>query len=770
MLDGNRGALTRSLLRRTQSAGVAMLGSTVLAAFAVAVFAANLSGPRGPMVLLWLAAPLSVVIPVTLSARIARTARFSAPTRRFWRHLAITAALAGAGAVLNAYDAIGRGRPSQDMSAVTVATYAGAVLVLLWGLWRLPLGTSSRGDRLRVGLDAGTVLLAAAVVMWHYQAKPLLEVSGYHTAPLAAASFTLVLELLVVFAIAKVALAGHVFVARGALRLFALGMIGGSASGFLQPLVLATPHLSVPQIAVPVVMICATGAANQQWKTPAAPDRRRAASARPFSVLPYLAVAAVDSLLLVTIGHGDGDVLVVAVAAVALTALVVWRQVTAFRENTHLLARLDHNATHDALTQLPNRALFNERLATALSPGGRERGVSVALIDLDDFKIVNDTLGHGAGDALLVAVAERLVGAVRPGDVVARLGGDEFVVLCDDIEPDAAERVAQRMIAALAEPVVADGHELLVRASIGIADGHAGDDAGELLRRADIAMYAAKHDGGSNCLRYTAGMAGAVAGSAALGAELRQAIARGELFLEYQPIVALDDGRPIGVEALVRWAHPVRGVVAPIEFIPVAERTGLIVPLGDWVLREACRQLAAWSAEHGSPVASVNVNVSARQLTDASFPDRVVAALDTAGVAPDRLTIEITETTAVGLGDAVAHLEVLRRLGVRIALDDFGTDQSSLTLLQDLPVDEIKLDRSFLQRAGSGRREAMPAAVLALARAVGLEVVAEGVEVQQQADRLTALGYRAAQGYHFARPLSADAAGRLLSGTAVAGV
>ncbi|MEU0560193.1 EAL domain-containing protein [Dactylosporangium sp. NPDC006015] len=763
MHDGKLLVMSRRLQRRAQEAGGPTLASTVLAAFAVAVFAVNLSGPRTPLVLLWLAGPLSVVVPVFAAARIARSARFPAPTRRFWKHLAICAALAGVGVASNARDALGSGVASQDLSPLTVAAYSSAVLTLLWGLWRLPLGTTSRGDRMRIGMDAGTVLVAATVFMWHYQARPLLEAGNYRAPSLIAASFTLVLELLAVFAIAKVALSGHMFVARGALHLFAAGMIGGALSGFLQRFIVDQPHLGLSQITVPVVMICATAAAKRQWQEPTAPGQRRQTGTRPSSNLPYLAVAAVDTLLLVAIFTDDGDERLAAVAAVALTALVVWRQITVFRENARLVARLDHNATHDALTQLPNRALFNDRLAAALS-STTGHGVSVALVDLDDFKTVNDTLGHAAGDALLLAVARRLVAAVRPGDVVARLGGDEFVVILDDVTPAVAEQVAQRMIAALGEPVVADGHELLVRASIGIAGGRPGDDAGELLRRADIAMYAAKHGGGSNCLPYTDGMAGAVAGSAALGAQLRQAVDNGELFVEYQPIVSLDSGRMTAVEALVRWAHPTRGTLPPAEFIPVAERTGLIVAVGDLVLREACRQLASWSAEHGPLApAAVNVNVSARQLAEASFTDRVAAVLADTGLAPHRLTLEITESTAVALGDAVTHLEALRRMGVRVALDDFGTDQSSLTLLQNLPVDEIKLDRSFVQRSAPGRAGAMPAAVLALARVVGLDVVAEGIEVPEQARRLAALGYRTAQGYHFARPMPADAVDRLLT-------
>jgi diguanylate cyclase (GGDEF)-like protein len=386
----------------------------------------------------------------------------------------------------------------------------------------------------------------------------------------------------------------------------------------------------------------------------------------------------------------------------------------------------------------------------------------VALIDLDDFKEVNDTLGHEVGDLLLIAVAQRLDACVRTEDTVARLGGDEFVVVLDGADPDAADQAADRMIAALRQPVMADGHELPIRASIGIADGNTGDDASELLRHADIAMYAAKNLTGSGYLHYEPGMAAVVADHAHLGIELREAIAEEQLFLLYQPIVALDGGRVTGVEALVRWSHPVRGTLAPDEFIPVAERTGLIVPLGRWVFREACRQVAAWSDEYGDAAPAVlNVNVSARELREPGFAGEVAAALGDSGVAPNRLAIEVTETTIFELGASVTNLQALRDLGIKIALDDFGTGHSTLTLLQDCPVDELKLDRSFTQAESNGN-PTIATAVIHLARALGLHVVAEGVETPQQADQLRALGYETAQGYYFARPMPADRLGEAL--------
>jgi diguanylate cyclase (GGDEF)-like protein len=383
-----------------------------------------------------------------------------------------------------------------------------------------------------------------------------------------------------------------------------------------------------------------------------------------------------------------------------------------------------------------------------------DQTVSVALIDLNDFKVVNDTLGHETGDVLLIEAARRLSTCVREQDTVARLGGDEFVVVLDGIDRAGADAAAERIVATLTRPVVADGHELRIRASIGIADGRSGDEPSKLLRHADIAMYAAKRSGGGY-LHYEPSMAGTGVDDAHLGAELRKAIADNQFFLLYQPIVALDSGRLTGVEALVRWAHPFRGVLAPAEFLPLAERSGLIVPLGRWIIREACRQIAAWQAEHGETApAVVNVNVSALELREPDFADDIAAALTETGVAPHQLVLEVTETAVFELGTSVTNLRALRHLGIRIALDDFGTGHSTLTLLQDCPVDELKLDRSFAQVAATAE-PTVAAAVIHLARALGLHVVAEGVETPQQADRLRVLGYEAAQGFYFARPMPA---------------
>jgi diguanylate cyclase (GGDEF)-like protein len=482
---------------------------------------------------------------------------------------------------------------------------------------------------------------------------------------------------------------------------------------------------------------------------------------RSFSVLPYLAVAAVDTLLVLVAWRHDTDQLVVAATAVLITAVVVLRQVIAFRDNSRLVARLDHGATHDALTQLPNRTLFHTRLQRALTAPG-DRPVAVALIDLDDFKEINDTLGHEVGDQLLVGVAQRLQGCVRVEDTVARLGGDEFVVVLDDADPAAADLAAERMMKALRQPVYADGHELPIRASIGIADGRSGDEASVLLRHADIAMYSAKKITGTACLHYNVRMTAGGTEPVHLGAELRDAIAEGQFFLLYQPIISLHDGQVMGCEALIRWQHPTRGVLAPDSFIPMAERTGLIVPLGRWVMRTAFAQLASWTAEHGEQAAGIlNINVSARDLREPGFADGVGALLTEYGLTADRIVLEITETMAVEGGQSIINLNRLRALGLRVSLDDFGTGHSTLTLLHDCPIDEIKLDRSFTQ-ARIDDRAPVSAAVIHLAQALGLHAVAEGVETAEQAELLAALGYIAAQGFYFARPMPPAQFGDLL--------
>jgi diguanylate cyclase (GGDEF)-like protein len=709
----------------------------------------SVAEPIGPQFLLWLPPPFSAFVAGVLCWQNARSDRLIPAARGFWRSLATSCFLITLGTLVGAVAALTGATPSADVPSVSLALYAVAIVVLLVRLLRLPAAAATGGRRLRIWLDAATVSLGVAVFVWHFAIRPALGDPARQQA-----LWMMVLVLTAVFAVAKVAVASDGLIDRASVRLLGAALLAGGLGSAPQQLLFGNTRLNDVQYTVPFVLFFVTWAASRQLRAGPAKGFRQ-----PFAMLPYGAVVMVDGLLLLLVLTASReDLRPVAIGAVVLTVLVVARQVTAYRENGRLLARLHHGATHDALTQLPNRAFFAERLSQALATEVVGRPLSVVLIDLDDFKGINDSLGHGVGDALLVEVGTRLAACAGSHDTVARLGGDEFVVVLEGMDPAGADLAVARLISTFAEPVVAVGHELLVSASVGIADGRAGDDAAELLRQADVAMYEAKRQGGASFAHFAPGMAEGPSDNAHLGAELRLALAaKDELFLLYQPIVKLEGGEVDGVEALARWSHPVRGLITPGEFIPVAERTGLVVPMGRWVLREAARQAAAWNAEFGDAAPRVmNVNVSARELRERDFPAFVASVLAESGLTPDRLVLEITETTVFALGASVANLHAVRALGVRIALDDFGTGQSTLTLLQDCPVDELKLDRSFTQADTTAARNTMAVAVIHLAHALGLGVVAEGVETPQQAERLRLLRYPVAQGFGLGMPMLAS--------------
>jgi diguanylate cyclase (GGDEF)-like protein/PAS domain S-box-containing protein len=428
------------------------------------------------------------------------------------------------------------------------------------------------------------------------------------------------------------------------------------------------------------------------------------------------------------------------------------RDVTATHE---IEERLRHQAGHDPLTGLANRLLFTRRIDDAVADPDQRRQVCVALIDLDDFKTVNDTLGHAVGDELLVALAGRMRESVRPADLVARLGGDEFAFVFEGAPVAAAEEVLRRVDAAMRVPIQVGEHVISARASFGIAECRPGDDAGEVLRRADVAMYAAKAAGGGRIHGYATELDERANREARLAAELRTALDTGQFRLVYQPIVSLPDGRIVSVEALVRWEHPERGLVSPAEFIPVAEQNGLIIELGAWVLRTACAQAVTWRAVLGDAAPQrVSVNVSARQLAEPGFVELVATVLAWTGLGAHNLVVEVTETAVFGGGQAVRAVKDLHELGVLIALDDFGTGHSSLGLLRTVPVDVLKVDKSFVDTITmAGQHAVIATALIQVSHGLGLSAVAEGVETAEQAAELYRLGYRLAQGYHFGRPV-----------------
>jgi diguanylate cyclase (GGDEF)-like protein/PAS domain S-box-containing protein len=425
---------------------------------------------------------------------------------------------------------------------------------------------------------------------------------------------------------------------------------------------------------------------------------------------------------------------------------------------------LAHRALHDGLTGLPNRTLFLDRLGQALRRARRrERGVAVVFLDLDRFKVVNDSLGHKAGDRLLVDVAMRLSSALRPSDTLARFGGDELTLLCEDItDAENARVIAQRLLDTFVEPFIVQDGEAFLQASIGIALSRDGFETPEdLIRDADAAMYRAK-DRGQGIELFDEAMRQDVRDRLALEAALRRGIGRDELRLHCQPLVSLADARIEGFEALVRWEHPERGLVPPGSFIPLAEETGLIVPIGAWVLREACATLRRIIDETGLASLQVSVNVSPRQLQQPDFVAQVRAALEDNGLEPSCLVVEITESAIMETG-AAAILRALKDLGVRLAMDDFGTGYSSLAHLRRFPLDVIKVDRSFVAGLGDGQGSSIAGAIVSLAHALGLRTVAEGIEDDEQRRAVMALGCDVGQGFLFARPMPVDDLTRLLA-------
>jgi diguanylate cyclase (GGDEF)-like protein len=423
-------------------------------------------------------------------------------------------------------------------------------------------------------------------------------------------------------------------------------------------------------------------------------------------------------------------------------------------ERVALESELRTRAWHDPLTGLANRALFADRVDNALARHAREhRPLAVAFLDLDDFKSINDTLGHTAGDLLLRGIGERLVESVRPGDTVARFGGDEFALLFENADRHTAEVIAGRIIAALMRPFRILEEEVHARASIGLALAHGIETVDDLLSGADTAMYVAKSRGKSRYELFESRMRDVAVERSGLRTDLEWALQREELAIHYQPLVDVTTGVVRGFEALLRWEHPKRGLLAPGEFIELAEESGLIVSIGSWVLRRACAQAEVWRRAAGRGL-TMAVNVSARQLQDPGLVGEIATALQESALDPGALVLEITESATVEDTEGViTRLGELKALGVGLAIDDFGTGYSSLSYLRRFPVDQLKVDRSFVAGVATNAEDrAITASVINLGHALGIQVVAEGVETKEQFENLSAMGCDLAQGYNWLRP------------------
>jgi diguanylate cyclase len=688
------------------------------------------------------------------------------PSRRFWGTLSASALLWTIGDSVQSYLVLARpATASVNGGLVQTSCFTTGAAVLLVVMLMHPSAARTGRARVAFWLDAATTLAGGAVLAWCFSINP----ADAGKIDLVTTLVGVAVLLAAFFAAVKMILGGNAPATLAAAVPMILATVIQGAAMFVVPTTQGSafePWQMVIRVLPSLLLLAGPRIQRLQAQNDSGPFAPRAT--RSYSLLPYVSIASTFVAELVVLPAGvDVRLWGVVIGAMVVTLLVVGRQLVAFHDNAALIGqlrdqeqRLSEQASYDSLTRLANRSVLVAEMSRALDGTRPKAGLALLLIDLDDFKTVNDTLGHPAGDLLLTRAADVLRTSTHAEDLVARLGGDEFAVLLREVDLDQASAVADRILASLGRPIHVEGHELVVRASVGLALAEDGDDQHSLLRNADIALYEAKDQGKGVCARYVPALGARIQQAATLAAQLRQAIDGGQLYLQYQPIVQLaahGQHSIVGAEALLRWRHPEQGHIAPAEFIPVAERTGLIVPIGRWVLGEAARQAAAWRREYDRPDFVVSANVAGRQLREPGFIDDVAAALADADLPPACLTVEVTENAVLSDDVAIQALHGLRNLGVNVALDDFGTAASSLGLLLTCPVTTLKLDRSFVESIITVSRQAAVArAVIEMATALELQAVAEGVETVEQAELLRGLSYRYAQGYLFSRPVDAD--------------
>jgi diguanylate cyclase (GGDEF)-like protein len=692
-------------------------------------------------------------------ACLAAARREAGELGRFWTLFAVNFGLVALGRLSWNVEQLGLGHELPNTPLVGLPFLA-AIVVGLVALFTLPSAPTGAGARLRLMLDALLVGGALLLVGWIRVFRLALQGAPVMRALGLVFPFLDIMTLTVVVLIATNA--------RTYRRMFALvgaGLairaIGDTAYVALVLRDSYRPGDLIDAASAIYCVLCGLAALHGGLGRPV-PIRRGPGVSRLRVLLP-LAVVLLAGAAAGPPPANPPPLLIMAVAG--LIVLVLIRQALVVLDNSALTARLARLAYHDPLTGLPNRALFAERLDAALSTATRPGQVTVLMLDMDGFKQVNDSLGHAAGDKLLAAVATRLRTVLGSAGLLARVGGDEFAVLLPD-SADAGDgvRAAESLLAALAEPVDFADRAVRVGASLGVAAWSGEDgDADHLIRDADVAMYAAKVAGRARYRLFEPSMRQAAVARAVLEADLRMALERCEFELRYQPIVDLGSGSLHGLEALVRWRHPSRGLLAPVEFVDVAEEIGVVGAIDRWVLTEACGAAVRW--QQLRPGLGVSVNFSAGQFVRTDLMDTVTRALVTAGLPPATLTLELTETSLLDDAETtVSRLAALAALGVRVAIDDFGTGYSSLAYLRRLPVTSIKVDKIFVDELGSDEdAAALMRAILALADTFGLHTIAEGVETERQREVLAALGCRAAQGYLFAEPLTVDAVDAMLT-------
>ncbi len=632
-----------------------------------------------------------------------------------------------------------------------------------------------RTGRFEAGLDAAIASLVALALAWAFVIDHVLQ---NVSVPLSVRVTLAVYPPLSVFIVAIVAQLAFSPAGRRLpaywLFLFAMSsmLVGDVIYMFVELGVVVPPRVAVDlpyALAYLTFAVCMLHPSMRELSEPVPTQNAAPKAGRLVFVAAALAVP-----VGVTIVHGVstlGDRIVLGSVMVALTATACLRVFMALRSHARSEARLAWQATRDPLTGLPNRLATQEYVARALVRAA-SRGSHVALmyLDVDRFKLVNDTVGHTVGDELLVGVAQRLQHEVRPQDLVARVGGDEFVVIVDDVsDVTQALDLAERLRATFNDPFVLRGTETYASASFGVALANGSDvdaDSESMIREADTAMYRAKEGGRDGIAVFDGSMRDRVSERRSLEHDLRRAIERGELSLVYQPIITLPGGPVETVEALLRWSHPTKGQISPTKFIPVAEETGLIVSIGEWALRQACQDAAGWKRElELAHELRVGVNISARQLRDPELVPAVESALADAGLGASALCLELTESLLIDEPGAIDVLRRLRALGVELSVDDFGTGYSSLAYLKRFPVHSVKIDKSFvdsLQREDTSD-ESLVAAIIAMASALGMRTIAEGIETDTQAQRVIELGCTAGQGYLYSRPVPAGQLGAVLS-------